>query len=395
MRKAAYLFAFTYFFVSNQAFAQEPESAGLSVKAWPLPSVRYQHADFTLKSMGRIQADSIWISHSGAGHSDGLEIRRFLAGFDATHKSGFGIKTTFDFANDNMVINDAFLEYEINDVWGIKLGHFKEAFGMERTTSNSDLLFMERSVADTFTPRRDTGGEISYHTDNATAAIGIFTDSFETNSNKEHYAVTARSTYATSLNKSGDLLHIGGAISYREMEQLKLSVPVAPISPVRALKAATLYDVENVKLAGLEAALALGSVLLQSEYIRSYIDREAMDSSAFYGWYAQAGWLITGERHEYSTAKGGVFHKVTPHRPFDVKASGWGAWELAARYDVIGLSDGAIQGGHMHTVTGGINWYLNEAWKVMANVDYISTDEEAATPNDEPVVIGLRLQVLF
>jgi hypothetical protein len=59
------------------------------------------------------------------------------------------------------------------------------------------------------------------------------------------------------------------------------------------------------------------------------------------GYYIEAGWFLTGETRSY---KEGEFGRIKVKNPVlgGGKGGGWGAWQIAARYDVIELSDKAI-----------------------------------------------------
>lgn len=48
-------------------------------------------------------------------------------------------------------------------------------------------------------------------------------------------------------------------------------------------------------------------------------------------------------------------------------ATGPGAWEIAARFSTINLSDGNVQGGRLNDVTLGVNWYLNFQARMFLN----------------------------
>jgi phosphate-selective porin OprO/OprP len=158
---------------------------------------------------------------------------------------------------------------------------------------------------------------------------------------------------------------------------------------------ANFANADSADTYGLEAALVYGPFSLQGEYFFMDADRNGGNSDLeFDGAYVQASYFLTGERRPYS-AKNGAFGRVAPKAPFDIRKGDWGAWELAARYSTIDVSDNDVLGGEMDNYTVGLNWYLSKNARIMANYISVDTDENAVTPNDDPEIILLRTQVDF
>ena len=84
------------------------------------------------------------------------------------------------------------------------------------------------------------------------------------------------------------------------------------------------------------------------------------------GFYAQAGYFITGESRGFSSKKGG-WTRVRPKAMFWSVDEGNGAMEVAVRFDSTDLSDAGITGGEMTTFTIGFNWYWNPNTRMMVN----------------------------
>ena len=61
-------------------------------------------------------------------------------------------------------------------------------------------------------------------------------------------------------------------------------------------------------------------------------------SPTYDGWYIDASWYITGETRNYE-ASTGEFGRTKVKRPVYGGSGGWGAWQIAGRYDVLDLSD--------------------------------------------------------
>jgi phosphate-selective porin OprO/OprP len=105
---------------------------------------------------------------------------------------------------------------------------------------------------------------------------------------------------------------------------------------------------------------------------------------SFYGGYVQLAYTLTGEARGYDRA-GGTLSRQYFGGPNYTNAwflrrngggltSGWGAWEIAARYGYNDLNDRdgrfRIQGGTLNTVAVALNWYLNPNMSLM--FDWIS-----------------------
>ena len=70
------------------------------------------------------------------------------------------------------------------------------------------------------------------------------------------------------------------------------------------------------------------------------------------------------------------FCRVVPKKTMDCEGKGMGAWELVGRYDYVNLNDGPVDGGHMRTLSFGVNWYLNPSTKIM--LDWVRAHAEPA-----------------
>ena len=107
----------------------------------------------------------------------------------------------------------------------------------------------------------------------------------------------------------------------------------------------------------------------------------------------QLFYFLTGE-HENYNRKTGVFDRVTPAENSCLvqtpcgPAWGRGAWQIGARYDYLDLNNQGIDGGMLHNLTAGLNWFLNPNMKLQFN--YIATYRDAEgvlIPGTNPLVL--------
>ena len=101
------------------------------------------------------------------------------------------------------------------------------------------------------------------------------------------------------------------------------------------------------------------------------------------GWYVDASWYLTGETRNYQGAEG-IFGRTKVKNPVWGGSGGWGAWQIAGRYDVLDLSDkaeamkcspmAASECGEQQTWLFGLNWLLTDytALKLQVSQSHIT-----------------------
>jgi len=327
---------------------------------------------------------------------DGTEFRRarlFVSGF-MYEKVEFRVQV--DFATGEPAFKDVYMGItELPGFGNVRVGQFKEPFSLEEMASANYITFMERSLANVFVPSRHTG--IMLHNRQAgervSWAVGVFkdTDDFGSGTGDEDYAFTGRLTGLPWYEKDGQRsLHLGFAYSRRNIvSALDYSQrPEAHLAP-RFVNTG-LFPAEALNLIGGEMALVYGPASVQGEYITANTEGGLAGPDLWFkGFYLQTSFFITGENRPYRPAEA-TFGRVRPHRSFLSKAGGAGAWELAARFSKLDLTDGPITGGELRDWTLGVNWYLNPNSRVMWN--YVRADLDKV---GDANIFQMRFQVDF
>jgi len=174
---------------------------------------------------------------------------------------------------------------------------------------------------------------------------------------------------------------------------------------------------------GVEAAGNWANVYAQAGYYGFNIDRAPIAltqftavatshtqvvhpaNDTFSGYYAQLSWFLTGEEKPYNTATGSFTAPKVLH-PFHFGPdAGWGAFELAGRYSDLDLNSHAldstnvitgwtagaqthtfintVRGGDQRILTGALNWYPNNFFKLALQYQYIQVSrlQNPATVN--------------
>ena len=86
---------------------------------------------------GRVQIDSAAYDEDLARHNDGTEIRRARLFAQGDLGNNWGYKLQYDFTGTGIDgIQDAYLDYKGFGTFNVRLGHFKEPFGLQNMTSS-------------------------------------------------------------------------------------------------------------------------------------------------------------------------------------------------------------------------------------------------------------------
>jgi phosphate-selective porin OprO/OprP len=371
--------------------------------------IHFDTADeaFELKLGGRIQLDAALIdpdrdvSNAFEGldaFESGVEFRRARIYLSGTIYDHVEFKAEYDFAGGSTSFADVWMGLKgIPWVELIKVGHFKEPFGLEQLTSSNWDTFMERGLPSAFDPARNTGVGVYLLSDDqrVTFSTGGFRETSSSGNgfgSDSPYDVTSRLTGLPWYENSGRrLLHIGLSYSHQFRDDDPLQVeqrPEAHLSPVQYVDTGD-FDADDVNLINPELALVVGPFSVQGEYKHSFVQLPDGSNPQFQGFYAYASYFLTGESRPYKPAEA-VFDRVKPAHNFLSDGGGWGAWEVAARYSYLDLNDESIDGGRLGDVTAGVNWYLNP--DVRVTVNYVFADlHDVGNTN----IVETRFQLAF
>ena len=359
--------------------------------------LRLDSADgkFKLKIGGRVQND--WTIYGTDEElrrefdriGDGTEFRRARLFMEGSVYGNIKYKFQYDFASSDP-FKDAYIQVKkLPMVGNFTIGHFKEPFSLEELTSSKYITFMERSLPNAFSQGRNLGVRFnrSFMDKRATAAFGFFRDGNPADAPfgpDGIYNATTRFTFLPWYQEKGrQLLHAGFSYSHafhnltREDGEVVKSDrfrqrPEAHLGP--RLVETPKFAAEEIDYINPEVALVYGPASLQFEWMSALVNRESGDDLHYNGFYGFASYFLTGEHRPYKTSSG-AFDRVKPKNDFDGKG-GWGALEFAARYSVIDLNDGDVNGGEMQNVTVGFNWYLNSNVRLMFNYVRAMLDED-------------------
>jgi phosphate-selective porin OprO/OprP len=164
-------------------------------------------------------------------------------------------------------------------------------------------------------------------------------------------------------------------------------------------------NINTAQVYSAELAGNYGPFYFQGEYFFLNVDRlNGLPALKFNGGYAEAAFTLTGESRSYVPGTG-AYSAITPNRPASLDGSGWGAWEIAARYsfmdldDRIGFADGAA-GGKQTLYTVGLNWYANRNVRFMLNYVHGIIDKQRSATDATDIgakfdALAMRAQVAF
>lgn len=286
-------------------------------------------------------------------------------------------------------------------MFNITAGQQKEDFGLEDTGSSKWTTAMERSlVANAFDTGNNIGIKAHGSSDLLTYSLGVYKDGSDDDRDMDT-SVTGRLVVRPIYSKEA-VLHLGAGFTQRDgdtrfNDDFDSRLGVRGGSDGGAQRFAPQFasgDGDESSAYNVEFAYASGPLHIMAEYYSGELDAPesvpASDDLEVDGYYAQVGWILTGESRKYKTSSAS-FDKVKP------KGDG-GAWEVFARIDHMSADDGTninlVGGDDADVLTLGVNWYATPNVKMSLNYINAETDEEI-NGEDDGDAIAARLQYAF
>ncbi len=395
----------------------------LKVKWKGAPQLSSTDGKFKFKVRGRLMGDINSIDQDQAitGEKDinGVELRHARIGVEGVVAYDWKYTFEVDFASTGSEIKDAYIGYTgFSDFLDLEIlaGNFKVLNSLEGTTSSRVITFMEGAAfIGAFGIRRYIGVAAHVGGDQwsaQTSYTGAQAGSQETFfDDPQTWAI--RGTLAPVLTDNA-VVHLGASYRNRNAGTSEDSGS-ADLFRYRA-RAANLHladrfiaipnFAESDDLWGLEGAVVLGRWSVQGEYSEltaNSASTVANVSPTYNGYYVEASVFLTDDMRNYDPNPG-EFKRVKVSNP--VGGGGWGAWQLAGRYDVLNLSDGAsvfnnstaraaeecTDCGDQETWLIGLNWWMTNYTAIKFNV---TQSEISGGANDgaEITGFGMRAQI--
>jgi len=416
----------------EQAKAAAASSGGggsdidLKVKWKGAPELSSTDGKFKFKVRGRLMGDFNSVDQdeaiTGEPNVNGVELRRARLGVEGVVFYDWKYKFEVDFAGDETAVKDAYIAYSNWADWeksDILIGNFKTANSLEDMTSSRFITFMERSAfIEAFGIDRMIGAGVWAGNDHWSFQTGYFGASSETQGDffDDQSTYSVRGTVAP-INNDTTVVHLGASYRHRDAGTLR-ETGAADLFRYRARGAdlhladrfvATPFIGEDDDMFVLEGAMVYKRFSVQGEYaqLETNIPTTIAPgvSPTYNGWYIEGSVFLTDDMRTYE-ADEGAFGRVKPKNPFFGGSGGWGAWQLAGKYDVLDLSDGAVaintstapnavlcvDCGEQKTWLIGLNWWMTPYTALKFNVTQ-SEIEGGANDGADISGFGMRAQI--
>lgn len=140
------------------------------------------------------------------------------------------------------------------------------------------------------------------------------------------------------------------------------------------LDTGSIANTEHYQQLGLEGVVNLGPLQLVGEYESTWVNRGGgSEDVQLWGAYGYVSYFLTGEHIPWER-KSGQLGRVKPFQNFFLvntcdgcTESGWGAWQVAARYSYADFNDADVNGGIGSAFTLGVNWHWNPNARLQFN----------------------------
>jgi phosphate-selective porin OprO/OprP len=383
-------------------------SAQETTTAWK-GAPQFSNDTLTFKVRGRVYMDVVSQEvdrETGADFSSQVSrVRTARLGVEGTWNQNWAYKAEAAISSGGGTTQweDVVLEYKPNDFSSIMVGNFKTV-SLENISSSRYITFMERGP---FNDIIDAGRVMNIsgkmNGENWTVQAAISGDSINaadptvtgTAGGSDQVSINARATWAPIVTDT-QTLHLGIWGRQRDRsDQAGFNYQVRNNTNYGARYTSSGAIGDNDTMIGLEGLFIQGPFSVQAEWANIDIDRTNGLTETAQAYYVAASWFVTGEKRNMDVKKGelGRTKILAP-----MTAGGFGAFELAARYDSADLTDitGApTTAGEYTAWTLGANWYPFPYVRFMANYTRSTNDNFTVGSDVDVDTLQFRAQFDF
>lgn len=404
---------------------RELDQAAAAASAKTQPRLKLDSSGFTLSSAdtnfviglhGLLDLDSRTFFHDHNLNNEAFLLRKARPIITGTLFHDFDFNFTPDFGGSTVQIQDAFLNYRFLPELQLEAGKFKSPVGLEQLEPDPWISFNERSLVTDLVPNRDLGvelhgdlfgGVVSY-------AAGIFdgapdyngTTTTTDSDNDKAFAGRIFLQPFKALDVSA-LTGLGFGVGGSFESDRNGAAGLTPGYTTDGQQKFFVYT-NGVVANGQHWRISpqgyyyFGPLGVLAEYVIS--DQDVKNGAAVAdlqnrAWEVTAGWVLTGEDASYNG--------VTPRHPFNLRAGGWGAWQVVGRYEKLNIDRAAFptfasptaSASSAHAWSAGLNWYLNRNLRLNASFSHTIfggyTGTTPAVPAQAENVFFTRMQLAF
>ncbi|MES1954061.1 OprO/OprP family phosphate-selective porin [Salinisphaera hydrothermalis] len=365
---------------------------------------------------GRLQFDAS--TTSGSRYSDksdgrdisGTEARRLRLDFKGKIADHLHYRLQYDLAGNDASVRAAYIEPDF-ELAGheVKLyfGNKYDDRTLSGATSSNNTWFMDRNfVNNAVEPDRGpyglgVKGKIYGHNWHYSLAVtsGAIGRSNDTSDNVTYMS----RVHWNPWRRGPNMVHLGAWGFYEDFDRSDSAVykrirTAGNFNDNVRIRSRLLRDPASSQAYGFELATSLGAFAAAAEYGHRHVDQRDSaggENMAYDAYSVEAGYFLTGEHHGYSH-KNGVWK--FPHVKNPVTGGGYGAFEIATRYQALSFNDRPnYPGGNGHSTTIGVNWYPADWGRIMLNDILWYTNNRSGDYKgpDHGNTVEARLQVMF
>lgn len=327
---------------------------------------------WSLKPRGRVQYD---VGHVSA--PDGVdarlgwvdELRRARIGVEGTAPHGFAYAFELELADGVAEITDATLSWRAAQGLTLTVGQHNNFQSLEEVTSSRFTTFVERAAfTDAFNFERRLGFSGTLVRGTVTAQLGGFIDNLrDLDDGDDTISIDGRLVYGPKFGETQ--LHLGGSVHWRDNGDLVdrgtttryRQRPLVHATDVRFMATPALL-VERETHYGLEAAAIRGPLHAAAEAHWLSVDTRTGAEPTLFGAYVEVGYFITGESRGY---RGARFDRTRVRRA--IEEGGFGAVQVAIRYDHLDLNSNAVTGGRQDGLQASLIWIPTDHVRFLLN----------------------------